>query len=77
MSKRNPTTPFDRQFKPFMTVAEVAKREGVTERMVRNWCVSGKILYAVKYGTGDWMIDLNYMLKRTRVGRPRKKRTVY
>ncbi len=60
---------------PFLTVEELAQKEGVSVRMARYWCEKGRVIYAAKIGH-IWMIDRNYLLRRAPVGRPRKQRYV-
>jgi len=60
--------------KPYLTVTEVAKREGISTRRLRLLCEQGRVYYAEKVG-GQWLIQLNYRLdKRDVTGRPPKKR---
>ena len=44
-----------------LSVADVAAREGVTERMVRYWCENGYMMPAVKFGK-FWAIGPKYFL---------------
>jgi hypothetical protein len=45
-----------------LTVDEVARREGVSGRMVRYWCESGALLTAAKI-ENEWVINPNYFVK--------------
>lgn len=36
----------------YISIAEFAKKNGVSERTVRNWCASGKMEGAFKTGMG-------------------------
>lgn len=57
----------------FLTVADVAAKENVTERAVRKWCAAGLIYYCEKIGA-TWVIDRNYYLRRPPLGRRPKKK---
>ena len=58
--------------KPFYTVAEVARREGISTRRVRLLCEQGRVFYAEKVGK-VWLIQLNYRIEIKPTGRPKKK----
>lgn len=58
--------------KPYLTVAQVAQAEGISERRVRFLCAQGRIHHADRLGSA-WVILLNYYIVRKPVGRPRKK----
>lgn len=45
-----------------LTVAEVAAREKVSERMVRYWCKTGALFTAAKVGE-MWLIHPDYFVK--------------
>jgi hypothetical protein len=58
--------------RPYYTVAEVAEREGVSERRIRFLCDHGRVYHCEKVGN-TWLIQINYRIDLKPVGRPRKR----
>lgn len=58
--------------KPYYTLAEVAAKENISTRRLRQLCEEGRVLYSEKINR-VWFILRNYHIARKAVGRPRKK----
>ncbi|CAB4122663.1 hypothetical protein UFOVP33_34 [uncultured Caudovirales phage] len=60
--------------RPYLTLAEVAEKEGISTRRLRVLCEEGRVFYADKINR-VWFIFHNYRIDRKPVGRPPKKRS--